>query len=408
MTSASRHLSRIAALTCPDADASVVIRCETDPSATTLAAWDELVERSTGTDITQLSVWATIRAQAGFSPVYLFAYRDGRIVGGALLLHRRLLGVLTVGYLPYGPLVDRSAPAARVVTTGLVDALTELARSWTLTCIQPPEGAEDVSDALLARGFRASHVGIAPAGSYRLDLTPPLDHIRAGFSKRLKSWTNRWEAKGVRVRRGDENDLPLLVELMTHTGLRQGFTPPTLEHLTILFRSLHSRGHAELFVGEVDGRPVSADLVTMIGGTVQGRRGGFDGSGAAGKLSVPAAVRWEIIKWGKQQGLRWLDFGGLPERMLDDMIDRGVHTSDDWPSAHRGKLAFNGVAFRYPMAVEMVRPAPVRWAYDFATRHRQGQRLIAAVKHLLRTKRATPNILCHRGSPTASQRELPT
>jgi hypothetical protein len=344
MPSLSRYVSRILAPSCaedrPGADTGIVIRCEKTPSAMTLAEWDELVERSTGTDVTQLSAWATVRADAGYAPVYLFAYAGHTIVGGALVLCRRLFGVLPVAYLPYGPLVDRAAREPHLVTAGLVDALTRLARSSALTFIQPPEGANPVSDALLARGFRESHAGIAPAGSYRLDLTPPLEIIRSGFSKRLKSWTNRWEAKGVRVRQGDEKDLPVLVELMAHTGARQGFTPPTLQQLNL--------------------------------------------------------------------GYRALDFGGLPERMLADMIDRGVRASDDWPAAHRGKLAFNGVAFRYPMAVEMVRPAPVRWAYDFATRHRQGQRLIAAAKHLLRTTPSSRTLLRTRRSAGSAQRELAT
>jgi hypothetical protein len=31
----------------------------------------------------------------------------------------------------------------------------------------------------------------------------------------------------------------------------------------------------------------------------------------------------------------------------------------------------------------MVRPIPIRWAYDFATRHRHGQRLVAFAKDLM-------------------------
>ncbi len=369
-----------------DDDGALIVRRITSPDPETKAQWDQLVDRSTGTDVTQLSAWASIRAQAGYSPIYLLAYQRETLVGGALLLQRRLAGALSVAYLPYGPLVDQRAPAPHLVTIALADELAELARTTSMTFIQPPGGAENVSAALLARGFRESHAGIAPAGSYRLDLTRPLDEIRAGLSQRLKSWTNRWADKGVRVRPGDERDLPLLAGLMVHSGIRHDFSPPSLDYLRLLYRELAADHRAALFIGEVDGRPVSADLVTMIGGTISGRRGGFDRTGAAGKLSVPAAVRWEIIQWGKERGYQWLDFGGLPERMLDDMIERGIRMTDEWPSAHRSKLAFGGEPFRYPVAVEMVRPAPVRWAYDFATGNRHGQRLIRFVKDCLRRR----------------------
>lgn len=350
------------------------------PPLDVLREWDRLVGRSIGSDVTQLSCWATIRAQADFEPVFLLAYRDSALVGGALLLRRTLIGVLPVGYVSYGPVVDAGVAARGEVVSALTAELATVARSLALTFIQPPEGADDVSVALLAEGFRVSHAGIAPAGSYRVDLTPPVEVIRAGMSKRLKSWTNRWAAKGVTVRLGDENDLLLLSQLMVHTGDVQGFAPPPLQHLQLLYHELRAGGHAALFIGEVDGRPVCADLVSMMGDTVRGRRCGFDRSGEAGKRSVPAAVRWEIIKWGKAHGYRWLDFGGLPEGMLDDMLVRGIRTSDAWPTAHRAKLAFNGIPFRYPCAVELIRPAPIRLIYDIATRWQVGRRVIGIAK----------------------------
>lgn len=362
----------------------VTVRRETTPDRATLAEWDRLVDRCPGTDVTQLSAWSTVRALVGYHPIYLLARQGEQLVGGALVLCRGLLGVVSVGYLPYGPVIDDSAPSPACVSVALVDELTTLAGELTMMFVQPPEGAHDISNALLARGFRASTAGIAPSGSYRLDLDPPLEQVRSGFSKRLKSWTNRWESKGVTVRRGDERDLPLLLDLMAYTGARQHFTPPSLEYVSTLYRELAADGHAALFIGEVHGKPVSADVVTVAAGMVRGRLGGFDGSGDTRKLSVPAAVRWEIIKWGKEQGYRWLDFGGLPDQMLSDMIDHGIHTSDDWPSAQRGKLAFNGAPFRYPTPVELIRPSVIRHGYDVAVRSPAGRRAVEFAKNLLR------------------------
>jgi lipid II:glycine glycyltransferase (peptidoglycan interpeptide bridge formation enzyme) len=371
----------------PTRPTPVTVRWESAPDAATLAAWNAVVLRTAGTDVTQLSAWAAIRSLAGYSPRYVFAFQGGALVGGALILRRRLAGFLSIGYLPYGPVIDESVVSRSAVVTALVDELVGFARAQRLMFVQPPERAQDVSDALLARGFRPSKAGIAPAGSYRLDLTPPLEQIRAGFSKRLKSWTNRWAAKGVRVRQGDESDLALLVSLMTRTGARQGFRPPPLDYVRTMYRELGALGQVAIFVGEVDGVAVSADVVTVCAGMVRGRLGGFDGSGEAGKLSVPAAVRWEIIQWAKASGYRYLDFGGLPERMLVDMIDHGVHSSDGWPSAQRSKLQFNGHAFRYPTPVELVRPSLVRRAYDWGTSHAGGRRIVAAAKDILRGNR---------------------
>jgi lipid II:glycine glycyltransferase (peptidoglycan interpeptide bridge formation enzyme) len=363
----------------------IVVRRETEPDRRTIARWDKLVERSPGTDVTQLSAWATIRAEAGFSPLYLLAHQGDTLVGGCLVLRRRLLAAVSICYVPYGPLVDESHIGAKLAANSLVTELTSVARSSAMTFVQPPEGADYVTKSLLARGFRPSNAGIAPSGSYRLDLTRSLVEIRRDFSPRLKSWTNRWPAKGVFVRKGDFRDLPLLADLMAKTALRQGFSPPSFEHLSLLYRTLAPNGNAALFVGEVNGQPVAVDLVTMLGDTVQGKRCGFDSSGPSGRLSVPAAVRWEIIKWAKSEGYRWLDFGGLPQQMLDDMLDRGIDNNAEWPSAHRAKLSFHGTPFRYPAAVELVRPLPMQWAYDLGRRNVYGRRLVAGVKASLRS-----------------------
>jgi lipid II:glycine glycyltransferase (peptidoglycan interpeptide bridge formation enzyme) len=359
------------------------VRREISPDSSTLTAWDELVEGAGGTDVTQLSAWASIRAAAGYQPLYLLARQGGTLLGGALV-HQRTVGrVLRVGYLPYGPLVA-GGPDRAVVTEALVAELHRLSGTLRLTVVQPPEGGEAVSAALLADGFRPSRIGIAPAGSYRLDLARPLEEIRAGFSPRLRSWTNRWAGRGVHVRDGGEADLPLLVSLMRVTAERQHFRPPGLDYLTRLWHGLDARGHVALFVGEVHGQPVSADLVTVLGGMIRGRFGGFDGSGEAGRLSVPAAVRWEIIQWGQRRGHRWLDFGGLPERMLADLLDRGIAHSDQWPSAHTPKISFNGRAFRYPTPVERIRPAALRWTYDRVSERERGATLLDSVKQSLR------------------------
>jgi Acetyltransferase (GNAT) domain len=146
---------------------------------------------------------------------------------------------------------------------------------------------------------------------------------------RVRSWTNQWAARGVVVRRGDERDLPLLCELMQHTAAAQGRTPLPAAYVTTLYREL-APGNAALFVGELDRVPLAADLVTRCGGLVRGRLGGFDRSGEATRVSLPAAVRWQILQWAKDQGAHWLDFGGLSQRTLDILLSGGCRPEGGW------------------------------------------------------------------------------
>jgi hypothetical protein len=146
-----------------------------------------------------------------------------------------------------------------------------------------------------------------------------------------------------------------------------------------------------MFVGEVDGVPVAVDLMTGCGEMVRGRLSGFDRSSEAMRMSVPAAIRWELIKWAKAQGYRWFDFGGLRPETLAALLDTGEPRSeggaDSLPTADQPKVTFGGTAFRYPTAVEMIRPAGLRMAYDLAWRSATGRRLFREAQSMLRGAR---------------------
>ncbi|MFN2535877.1 MAG: lipid II:glycine glycyltransferase FemX [Pseudonocardiaceae bacterium] len=372
----------------PSSDRKVQVIASEEPDPQALHAWDLMVDRTPGTDVTQFSVWGGLRSRVGFTPLYLLAYQAGELVGGAQILTRRFPVLGSVGYLPYGPLVSPDAPAAEDIRRALVDALELLSRRrLRILFIQPPEGAEETSDELLRRGFRLSSAGIAPQGSIRIDLTADLAEIRSRFGKRLKSWTNRWESRGVTVRPGTEADVRLLAELMASSAQHQGYTPLPLDYITTLYRELSATGHVVMFVGEVDGVPVAVDLMTGCGEMVRGRLSGFDRSGEAIRLSVPAAIRWEMIKWAKAQGYRWFDFGGLRPETLAALLDATERDADSLPTADQPKVTFGGTAFRYPAAIEMIRPAALRIAYDLAWRSATGRRLFREAQSLLRGSR---------------------
>ena len=65
--------------------------------------WDELVERTPSTDVTQLTAWARVRRQVGFVPLYLFAESGDRLLGGGQILVRTLPVIGRIGYLVVRP-----------------------------------------------------------------------------------------------------------------------------------------------------------------------------------------------------------------------------------------------------------------------------------------------------------------
>lgn len=377
------------ALCSPATDVTVELTDSPPPDA--LAGWRRLVAESPGGDVTQLPGWASVRAEAGFSARYLLAYRGSRteaeLVGGAQVLERRLPVVGRVGYIAYGPLLaahlGEDEPAASV-RRALGAAVTELGRrEERMLFVQPPPGADVLGADLLERGFRRSEAGIAPGQSLRLDLAASPDRLRAGLSRRLRTWTNRWDSRGITVRAGTEDDLPVLARMVANSGQHQGFMPMSEDYLRTLVTELGDA--AVLFVGELEGRPVAAALFTRCAGVLRLRFAGMDRDDAVGRYNVPAAVQWHAIRWARSAGLRWFDFGGISVEAADLLDDGGRR--DELRGVDRFKAGFGGELYRCPPAVELISSAPLRMCYDVSRRAPAGRRGIALAKRALRTGR---------------------
>jgi lipid II:glycine glycyltransferase (peptidoglycan interpeptide bridge formation enzyme) len=332
------------------------------PSGPVLSAWDRLVADAKGSDVTQLSGWAAVRRTMGYEPLHVFAWQSGALVGGAQVLVRRLPLVGRVGYVSYGPIVAGTAPRAAVVAA-LADELAALGRTRLRALfVQPVEG-DDLSAALVARGFRNSTAGVAPAATVRIDLSATEEELRAGLSKRIRRWTGKWAGYGVTVRRGGVDDLTLLADLLRRTALHQGFSELSPDYVRTLYLQFADRGQVDIFVGEVHGVPVAAELFTTCGGVLRCRLTGMDRSGPSVRLSVTAALDWEAMKWAKANGLAEFDLGGLSSAAAEVVAEEGF-SSPALDGAARFKVGFGGRLHRYPRAVELISSPVLRRAYD--------------------------------------------
>lgn len=359
----------------------VTITVSAEPDSASLRAWDELVASNPAGDAAQLSVWAALRKEAGFNAVRILARRGQEVSGGAQVLCRRLPIGGMIGYVSYGPLVDAGCPDRAVVLREVCDALEGFGRRrLRMLFVQPAEGCEDVSQELLRRGFRGSDAGIAPAASLRIDLSGTVDELRLGLSKRLRTWTNRWPARGVSVRLADAADLPVVAALLADTARHQGFAAFSERYLHTVHHELVRAGHAAIFVGEVDGRAVATDVMTVCGGAVKVRFVGMDRSSPAAALNVPGAIRWESIKWAKANGHRWFDFGGLRPASVGVLTSGSAVDVEELAGPDRYKVRFGGSAYHYPPAVELVPSLVVRGAYDLVRGSTRGRRLLDTAK----------------------------
>jgi lipid II:glycine glycyltransferase (peptidoglycan interpeptide bridge formation enzyme) len=354
-----------------------------------LAVWDRLVDAAPGSDVAQLSSWARFREGYGYQPLYLFVFESDTLLGGAQILHRRVPAIGELGYVPYGPVITGPDHIRPDVLDTTNSALAELARRrFRMLFVQPPRAAHEISHHLTTLGFRASAADLAPAGSVHIDLDPDEDDLRKMVSKSQRRRVSKWAELGVEVRVGDHDDIPLLARMLADSAAHRGFEALGEPYLRGLYGALSETARAVLFVGEVGSRPVAASLATLCGATVRARIYGMHRCEETRRLRVPAAVEWETIRWAKHNGYRWYDLGGLGETPLRTLVDGAPADHATWDGADRFKLQFGGTAYRYPTPVEMIRPWPLRLAYDLSRRSPGGRTLVRQAAQRLRGGRS--------------------
>ena len=354
------------------------------PDADTLRGWDRLVSATPGSDVAQLSAWAVVRRDAGFSPCYVLARSGDTLLGGALVLYRKVPGFGLLGYLPFGPVLPAN-DQRRDAIGAVCDALADIARTrFAGLFVQPMSGGADISDRLLQLGFRPSTAGIAPAASIAVDLARPIDALRADLRSGTRGSIKRAVAQGVRVRTGGEHDLETVASLLRDTGEHHEFSAVSLPYLRTLYRELAPGGHLQIFLAERDGTPLAADVLTSSGGVVTLRMTGMRRADDVRRSGAASLLRWETLVWAKASGYDAVDLGGVPPSSVDAVRAGHKHLASRVDGRTYYKASFGGDAFHRPPAVELLSSPVARLGYDLAQRSTVGTRVVGLVQRLLR------------------------
>jgi hypothetical protein len=366
----------------------VRVTVSADPGVDALHRWDLMVAATQGADVAQLSPWAAVRRHAGFQPIFVMAEDAAGLIGGALVLYRRLPAFGGVGYLPYGPVLpdgasqDAAGNAVCAALTGLTD------RGLRALFVQPPHGGDLVGQRLERLGFHSSGAGIAPAATLELDLARPVEALHRALRSGTRGSIRQAARRGVEVRAGTERDLPTVAELMSATAAHHRFSSFPLPYLRALYRHLAPDGYVKIFIAEHAGVPVAAQVVTCCGGVAKLRLVGMRRSTPAAS-GAAALLQWETIQWAKRNGHRWFDFGGIAASAVDAIQAGPAGLADRVNGRDYFKASFGGRPVRYPQAVERFSGIFVRVGYDLAQRSDLGRRTIRRVRQFLRAGGAT-------------------
>jgi peptidoglycan pentaglycine glycine transferase (the first glycine) len=337
--------------------ADLAVRVSAEPKD---PEWDAFVSSLPHGHHVQTSRWGQAKSILGYRTLRVTASEDGRIVAGGQLLIRQLMPLVSIAYMPKGPLVAQWDPA---LVRMVVDELKRVARKnhFLVMALQPADHDQEFRALLPDHGFRPSWLELAPTATILHDLTQDTQEILRGMKRQTRQNVNRGGRQGVTTREGTEADLPTFYELHVATSERQRFTPYPEEYFTRMWDVFSEQDLIHLIMAEYQGTPVSALLLISFGNTVIPKTLGW--SGEHGKRRPNDAIFWAAIQWAKGHGYHAYDMEGIDRQGAELMLsgeplpEELRHTPDFF------KLGYGGAVTLMPQAYCFVPSLLWRWPY---------------------------------------------
>ena len=320
------------------------------------AAWDEFVTQHPHGSLLQSTQWARLKNRFGWSSHRVWMKKDGRFVAGAQILYRsKALGVVKIGYIPHGPLVDWADPEQVEILFNQIDQ-SVYQHGAGLLKMEPLLWQDTVSPSVWATicesyNLVATDDTIQPPRTMMIDIRPPEDEILAAMKSKTRYNIRLSARKGVTVREGSADDLPVFNQLMRLTGQRDGFGVHASEYYRDAFE-FFGPDQVVMLIAEFEQRPLAAVMVFAHGTTAAYLYGA---SSNAERNRMPAyAAQWAAIQWAQNKGCTHYDMWGVPDAELDELEAHFTKRQDGlWP-VYRFKRGFGGNIQRTVGAVDRI------------------------------------------------------
>jgi len=263
--------------------------------------------------------------------------------GAQVLFRSAALGIVKIGYIPHGPLVNWEDEEQVDVLFSQIDQ-SAYQHGAGIVKIEPLLWQQDMPEsAWAAMCEREQSVPTAdtiqPPRTIMVDLRPSAEEIMAAMKSKTRYNIRLSARKGVTVREGTADDIPAFNRLMAVTGQRDSFGTHTPEYYRDAFQ-LFAPQHATLLIAEYEGRPLAASFITAFG-----KSGSYlyGASGNEERNRMPAyAVQWAAMLWAKERGCIQYDLWGIPDAEEEQLEADFTERKDGlWP-IYRAKRGYGG------------------------------------------------------------------
>ncbi|HVM70263.1 MAG TPA: peptidoglycan bridge formation glycyltransferase FemA/FemB family protein [Anaerolineales bacterium] len=311
------------------------------PFTGTSQSWNDLIASLPLPHLLQTWEWSQVKARYGWQPMP-FVWVDGSSPAAAAMILKRSIPVggfarrLCVLYIPKGPNLDwDNAPLRQRVLADLERFSRQQAAifikldpdvSLGLGIPGTPEaiesaGGETVRSELARRGWKFSQDQIQFRNTVLIDLSPDTDDLLARMKQKTRYNLRLAQKKGVTVRIGTMDDLPLLYRMYAETSVRDGFLIReegyyqtvwnTFTHASLAAPSGAIPFHEPL-IAEVAGEPVGAVSMFYFAGQAIYL---FGMSRAEHREKMPNyLLQWEAMQRAKALNCKTYNLWGAPDK----------------------------------------------------------------------------------------------
>ena len=296
------------------------------------ASWNALIADLPDAHLLQTWQWGMIKADGGWD-VLPQVWRDDEhnVQAAALVMERSLpLPGLKILYIPRGPLMDWDNAELRLQVLKDLESLAK--KRGAIFIKMDPEvvlwrGVPDTEDALetetgktlqtemKASGWRFSAEQIQFANTMWMDIQPSEEELLANMKQKTRYNIRLAGRKGVTVREGTAEDLPLMYRMYAETSVRDGFVIRPEAYYLRVWQLFMEAGMMTPLLAEVEG-DVVAGLALFHAGKCAWYLHGM--SRAVHRNKMPTyLLQWEAMRKAKALGCARYDLWGAPD-VFDD------------------------------------------------------------------------------------------
>ncbi|MFI5755011.1 lipid II:glycine glycyltransferase FemX [Streptomyces sp. NPDC051569] len=281
---------------------------------------------------------------------------QGRITGAGLVLHRPVPKIKRyLAYLPEGPVIDWYAADLERWLEPMLDHLKSqgvfsvkmgppvVARRWEAEAVKAaiadPEArrlrdveptsveprALEVADRLRRMGWQRGEDDAEDgftAGQPRYVFQVPfagrsLEEIQQGFNQQWRRNIKKAEKAGVKVVRGEYEDLPAFYELYLETAQRDRFIPRPLAYFQRMWTALAAEDpdRMRLYLAHHDGEVLSAATMLTVGEHIWYSYGAS--TSRKREVQPNNAVQWRMMSDAHELGASVYDLRGITDTLSE-------------------------------------------------------------------------------------------